>query len=146
MQGLHHPPIRLGYFFLEQCGVPRARQWAGCWGRKREREFERERAASCWYSSSAAVPDEAAIFTHRAAFFSPGILSRSRASAPVQLSFSEHTVHECTQARLLVPGGQASALGLVILKNFLFLNTVIHRNHVTCWNCSSGEVSIELLL
>lgn len=39
----------------------------------REREIEGERAASCWYSSAAAVPDEAAIFTHSAAFFSAGI-------------------------------------------------------------------------
>lgn len=45
----------------------------GCWGMQRKREIEGERAASCWYSSAAAVPDEAAIFTHSAAFFSAGI-------------------------------------------------------------------------
>lgn len=69
----------------------------------REREIEGERAASCWYSSAAAVPDEAAIFTHSAAFFSAGILSRRRASAHVRLRISERTVRERTRARLLVP-------------------------------------------
>lgn len=75
----------------------------GCRERAREREIEGERAASCWYSSAAAVPDEAAIFTHSPAFFSAGILSRKRASAPVRLRITERTVRECTGARLLVP-------------------------------------------
>lgn len=70
---------------------------------EREREIEGERAASCWYSSAAAVPDEAAIFTHSAAFFSAGILSRRKASAHVRLRISERTVRERTRARLLVP-------------------------------------------
>ncbi len=61
-----------------------------------QREREGERAASCWYSSAAAVPDKAAIFTHSAAFFSAEILSLRRASAPARLRISEHTVRECT--------------------------------------------------
>lgn len=89
-----------------------------------EREIEGERAASCWYSSAAAVPDEAAIFTHSAAFFSAGILSRRRASTHARLRISERTVRERTRARLLVPF-RACKRGLVFNQLFCAFSCVV---------------------
>lgn len=94
---------------------------------QREREIEGERAASCWYSSAAAVPDEAAIFTHSPAFFSAGILSRRRASAPVRLFLNVLFVnvpeHDCS-CHLACKGGCS---GPVFIHLFCAFNNV-HAN------------------
>lgn len=99
-----------------------------------EGEIEGERAASCWYSSAAAVPDEAAIFTHSAAFFSAGILSLRKASAPVRLRISEHTVRECTRARLLVPSRFQRGLFLGLFLYICFVLLIMFM--LTKYSCS----------